>query len=192
MIFAFVSRRKKEGASDLRGGVTSRGAVIKHQHVHLLWSCKKVPPISPCLHASLLPNPEKNSILICQPVLSEGEWKKNLANPICPSSLVTGVQGGLWSKSKSSHHRDLKSWHSNTEVGNVYEMEGALMGWPQTRCGVLRWNDHWIKHSESDLSHHPVSAHTGKGSMLIITLAQYGWMRSFTEGGDDPRMIFLN
>lgn len=191
-------QREREREKDLRVMVT-----------HLSGSCHQTSMCSPLLLLGRGPSPP--SLPSCfasshpgkgqhfgSASLSsqKGSGEKDLANPICPSSLVNCAQEKtvqpVRANSKRRHDKMTTSqpWNSR----NVYEMEGALMGWPQTRRCVHCWNYHWTKHSDGDLSHHTalLSAYTGRRCMVTITPAHYGWMRSFTEGGDDPIINFSN
>lgn len=215
MFFKFVPRRKTkmtwcgcQGERERESRIwewwwlTSRGAVIKHQCVHLSCSWEEVLPLPPCLHASLLPNQEKDSILglpACP--LRRGLGRKIWPTPSVPVHLWTAVKKRPCNQCEQTQNAVMMGWWRSKMMTsqpwnsrNVYEMDGALMGWPQTRCCVHCWNYHWTKHSDGDLSQHAalLSAYTGRRCMVIITPAYYGWMRSFTEGGDDPIINFSN
>lgn len=189
------------------GWLTSREAVNKHQCVHLSCSWEDVhtpsqptlpPPSPPSCFASSHPR-KRTAFWICQSVLSEGDQGEKSGQPhlsqfTCEQCSGTSVQPVRakskilsWRRSKMMTAQCWNSW-------NVYEMEGALMGWPQTCYCVLCWNYYRIKCSIGDLSRHMalMSEYTGKRSMLIITWAQNGWMRSFTKGGDDPLINLSN
>lgn len=72
-------------------------------------------------------------------------------------------------------------WNSR----NVYEMEGALMGWPQTGCCVLCWNYHCKKirwwgfvstHCTDKCIHRQkVYVNNYSGSLWLNEIIHWGW-----------------
>lgn len=128
----------------------------------------------------------------------KGTVEENLFIPICPRFLV-----GSWFKKNcasqcqwTQHSTRVDTWNHNklTLKQQKCIWAGALMGWPLTLESVFCRNYQWIKFCDGDLSHHSamMRADMGKRSMLIITLTQYGWMRSVTQCGSDPIIDFSN
>lgn len=171
----------------------SRGAVIKHQCVHLScsWEEGPSPPFLPfpAFMLRFFPPRERTAILglpVCP--LRRGQGRKIWPAPSVPAHLSCNQQPASELKTPSW-------WQTETDdnpktVEMCMKWKRALMGWPQTCRRVLCWD----YHSDGDLSHSTalMSVYTGKRSVLIITLAHYGWMRSFTEGGVDPIIDLSN
>ena len=145
-----------------------------------------LPPCLPSCFASSHPG-KGRQFLVRQTVLSEGDWGgKNLASPICPTLLVNCAQ----EKSNATSVSKLKTvswWRSNMTTSqpwnsrNVYEMEGALMGWPHNM--LLKWSPNQTRWwgfvsprcSGECTCRNKVSAYNYCGSLWMNEIIHWGW-----------------
>lgn len=173
---------------------------LKVRVSHLLGSCHQTSMCSPLLllvrgpsspltffvfMLHLFSSMERTAFWVCQSVLSEGDWKKNLANPICLSLLICGTQELATSVSKLSYDRNLKSQQAGTKWVKWVQNGRGINGLTPNivLCPLLKLSldkTRW----QGGLSNHTVLMSTYKGKKVHVNdYFRSVWMNEIIHWG---------
>lgn len=184
--------REGEGGMWERQWFTSLGAVIEHQCVHLSCSWEEFPPLPPFLPPCLpscfaSSHPGKGQQFWSARLSSQkGTGEKKSGQPHL-SHFTCELCSRKEHATSVSKLRTVSWWRSNMTTSqpwnsrNVYEMEGALMGWPHNMLLKLSPNQtRWWGFVSSRCSgectrRHKVSAYNYCGSLWMNEIIHWGW-----------------